>query len=94
MPDGREFGLLRSIGGAALDLHLRLSVVGGAGPRTADIHRCMDAIDIRLRHLLQAGRPDGENQASPEKLLIPGALVFGILQVGLILTVPEFRKIE
>lgn len=54
----------------------------------------MDAIDIRLRHLLQAGRPDGENQASPEKLLIPGALVFGILQVGLILTVPEFRKIE
>jgi uncharacterized integral membrane protein len=31
---------------------------------------------------------------SPDKLLILGAVVFGILLVGLVLTVLEFRKID
>jgi uncharacterized integral membrane protein len=31
---------------------------------------------------------------SPDKLLILGAFVFGILLVGLVLTVLEFRKID
>jgi hypothetical protein len=31
---------------------------------------------------------------SPDKLLILGALVFGILLVGLVLTVLEFRKVD
>ena len=31
---------------------------------------------------------------SPDKLLILGAFVFGILLVGLVLTVLEFRKVD
>jgi hypothetical protein len=31
---------------------------------------------------------------SPDKLLLLGAVVFGILLVGLVLTVLEFRKID
>ena len=34
----------------------------------------------------------GKNQMSPDKLLILGAFVFGLLLVGLVLTVLEFRK--
>jgi hypothetical protein len=54
----------------------------------------MDSVDIRLWHLLQAGGLDGEKTVSPNELLVLGTVVFGLLVVGLVLTILEFRKMN
>jgi len=58
------------------------------------MHRHRDPIDIRLWDLLQAGSLDRERKVSPNELLVLGAFVFGILLIGLVSTVLEFRKID
>jgi hypothetical protein len=90
----QEIGLLHPVGSDDLVLHLGLSLVCGTGPRTGDIHRDMDPVDLLLRNLFQAGRLDGEATMSATDLLLPAIVVFALLLIGLGLTVLEFRKMK
>ena len=75
-------------------VRLRLPLVCGAGPRAGDIHRHLDPIHIRLWHLLQARRSAREEKVNANELLVLGVVVFGILVVGLVSTIQEFRKMN
>jgi hypothetical protein len=68
-------------------------VVHRQGSAAGDIYRHLDSIDIRLRHLFQVVRTDGE-EIVMDPILITGIIAFALLTIGLALTYSEFDKFD
>jgi len=90
----QEIGLFHFARGDDFVRHLRVLVVCVAGPGAGDFHGNLDSLDLLLRHLLQAGRADGEKEMMSVNLLACGVIVFTLVLIGLWLTVMEFRNLK